>query len=169
MTEYVQLSGLTDAKQALDDFVIKMRKKIVRSALKAAAKPIITAAKANAPVKTGLVKRRIGAFSSKKYTGRDGIIGIYIKPKSSAKARKTKNSALDPFYYRFQEMGYHAVGRKRIAGGKRRRAAELATGKYRYIPGKAFLGNAIESQSKNAIDIFTESIKSAIDAENKRV
>lgn len=169
MSEYAQIIGLDDAKSALDNLVKKMRKKIVRSALRAASKPIIAAAKANAPIKTGLLQRRIGAFTSKKYNGRTGVIGLYIKPRSSAKARKTKNLSQDPFYYRFQEAGFHAVGSKRIAGGKRRRAATLATGKYRFIEGKKFLGRAFESQSKNALSIFTAEIKKSIDAENKRV
>ena len=168
MAEYLRLDGLRDAKAAIESLTKQMRKKVVRAALKAAAKPIIRAAKANAPVKTGLVRKRIGSFASKIKRGQNGEIGIYIKPRTSARARKSKDKSQDPFYYRFQEMGYHATGRKKVGGGRRYRSARLAARGTRKIPGKAFIGRAFESQRSAALTAFTAEIKKHIDLANTR-
>lgn len=168
MAEYVKLDGLADAKAAIESLTKEMRRKVVRAALKAAGKPIIRAAKANAPVKTGLVRKSIGSFASKFKRGQNGEIGIYIKPRTSARARKSKDKSQDPFYYRFQEMGYHATGRKRVGGGRRNRPARLAASGARMIPGKAFLGRAFESQRGAALAAFTAEIKKYIDLINTR-
>ena len=135
MAELVSIEGLADAKAALESLSRDMRLKVVRGALRAAARPIVRQAKANAPVLTGLVRKRIGTFSSKIKRGRDGELGVFIKPRSSAAARKAKNKALDPYYYRFQEAGFHAVGTRRVNGGRTNRPANLKASGSRLTPG----------------------------------
>lgn len=172
MAEYVKLDGLADAKAAIESLTKEMRKKVVLRALKVAAKPMVSAAKANAPFKTGLVRNRIRVFVSKLKRGPKGEIGVYIKPRISAGARKSKDRSQDPFYYRFQEAGYHATGRKKVGGGRRLRSARLVamvrSGAIRAIPGKAFLGRAFESHRSAALTAFTAEIKKYIDLINAR-
>lgn len=168
MAEIVSLDGLKDAKQAIEALTKDLRRKVVRGALRAAARPIVQAARANAPVKTGLVRKRIGVSASKIKRGQNGEIGVYIRPTATRLARKTKNSALDPFYYRFQEAGFHAVGSRRIKGGRRNRAARLKASGARFIPGKKFLGRAFESQQRRALEVFQDAIRKRIEQANNR-
>lgn len=168
MAEIVSVEGLADAKAALEALTRDLRRKVVRGALRDAARPIVQAAKSNAPVFSGLVKRRIGVFASRLKRGHSGEVGVYIKPRSSSAARKAKNRALDPFYYRFQEAGYHAVGSRRIKGGRRARAENLKASGARFIPGKAFMGRAFQSQQRVALQIFQDAIKKRIEAANRR-
>lgn len=172
MPDFFTIEGLSDAKRALEELTRDMRRRVVRGALLAAARPIVQAAKANAPVRTGLVKKRIGTFTSKIKNGRKGEYGVYIKPRATRAARKTKNRAQDPYYYKFQEEGFHAVGGRRVGGGSRRRKATLAklvrVGRARFIPGKAFIGRAFESQKYAAVKAFVAEIKKRIDLANRR-
>jgi HK97 gp10 family phage protein len=168
MAEIVSVEGLADAKAALEALTRDMRIKVVRAALRDAARPIVAQARANAPVLTGLVKRRIGVSASRINRGQGGVIGVYIRPRATTLARRTRNRAQDPWYYRFQEAGFHAVGSKRIAGGRQRSAENLKTSGARFIPGKAFLGEAFQTKQRDALAIFQAAIKKRIDQANQR-
>jgi len=149
------LKGLDDAKRAIEELIQDMRRKVVRAALRDAARPMVKQAKVNAPVKTGLVRRRISVFTSRIKRGQRGEIGVYIRPKATKSNRGKKG---DPFYYKFQEMGFHATG------SAKRKAAPNA----RFISGKMFLGRAFESHSRDSAEIFSDAIKRRIDLANRR-
>lgn len=168
MAEIVRVKGLADAKAAIEALTKDLRLRVARGALRDAARPIVNAAKTNAPVRTGLVKKRIGVSASKIKRGKTGEIGVYIRPRATALVRKTKLRAQDPWYYRFQEAGFHAVGRRRVGGGRRARAGRLKASGARFIPGKAFLGRAFEAQQRAALEIFQKAIKKRIDQANQR-
>ena len=162
------LEGLADTKRALEALTKDLRRKVVRGALRDAAKPIVKAARANAPVKTGLVQKRISVATSKIKRGQNGELGVYIRPSATRLARKTKLTSQDPYYYKFQEAGFHAVGRRKVGGGRKARAERIKASGARFIPGKAFLGRAFETQQRAALDIFQAAIKKRIDLANQR-
>lgn len=166
MSEVIQ--GLADAKAALEALSRDLRKNVVRGALRDAARPIVSQARTNAPILTGLLRKRIGTFTSKLRRARTGEIGVFIKPRISNKARKAKDRTQDPFYYRFQEAGYHAVGSRRVSGGRATRAQRLKESGARFIPGKIFLGRAFDAKRREALSIFTDAIKRRIDQANRR-
>lgn len=155
-----------DVKRALNNFAKKIRYRIVRQALKAAAECIVLEAKANAPVRTGLVRKRIGIVWR---PPKPGLVRLSIYPRGTKKARATKDRRKAPFYYRFQEAGYHAVGGRRIkarSGDGRdpaRRRREILSRGIRFIPGKAFLGRALATKAREALDIFERVLKRGID------
>jgi hypothetical protein len=56
----------------------------------------------------------------------------------------------DPFYWRFQELGYTAVGsRKSLSGAKKRRGIK-ASGTW--IPPKRFLQRALTAQARVSVE-----------------
>lgn len=131
----VRISGIDDLRRALADIAPQLRKKILRIALRKAARVISGAAKAAAPVLSvshpyrtrGLVKRRISVRISK-VARRAGDVGVFVnvKPAPGARFRTTRRrflgintssrtlvrrsqrgaqSATDPYYWRFLEFG----------------------------------------------------------------
>lgn len=183
MAEFLRVEGLADVRARLESLPVHLRKKVIYSVLRKAAAPIIKAAKANAPVAKkatkrvipGLIKNTIRTAISKYRKPAAGEFGIYIKPIVPGKIKSLKRRAGkavyfgDPFYYKFQEFGFHAVGRKRIAGGRKRRAATLARGGYTKVPGKAFLGRAFDSGKATALALINKDVVQAItDKFNKR-
>jgi HK97 gp10 family phage protein len=168
MAEFVSIEGLADAKRAIEELTKDMRGKVVRGALREAARPIVRQARSNAPVLTGLVKKRITVASSRLYRGKGGVIGVYIRPSATKLARKLKLTSQDPYYYRWQEAGFHAVGTRRVAGGRRNRVDRLRTSGARFIEGKKFMGRAFESRQREAVTIFSDAIKRRIDLANRR-
>jgi HK97 gp10 family phage protein len=157
-----EIDGLADAKKAIEELTSDMRKKVVIAALKAAGRPMLLAARQNAPVAMkatrrvipGLLRRSFGTFTSKIKKASSGEVGVYIRPRTIAKVRKAKRAARragvkgpnfgDPFYYRFLEKGT------------------------KYIKAMKFIGRAFESQTQNAVGIFTAAIKKRIDKANAR-
>ena len=167
MAEF-DLIGWDDTKKAIEGLTKDMRLKVVRGALRQAARPIVNAARSKVPVRTGLVKKRIGVSTSKIHSRKYGEVGVYIRPKATQLARKKKIRSQDPYYYKFIEAGFHAVGTRKIKGGRRNRAERLKASGARFIPGVKFLGNAFEEKKMEALEIFRTAVKSRIEKYNQR-
>lgn len=183
MAEFISVEGLDDVRARLESLPVHLRKKVMYSVLRKAAAPIIRAAKSNAPIAKkatrrvipGLIKNTIRTAISKYKKPASGEFGICIKPFVPGKIKSLKRRAGkavyfgDPFYYKFQEFGFHAVGRKRVAGGQKRRSATLAKGSARFVPGKKFLGRAFDSAKSAALALINKDIVQAItDRFNKK-
>lgn len=149
-----QIEGLADLKLAIKDLAADLKKKVIRGALRDAAKPIQKQAVATAPVLKkdatyrlpGTLKKSILTKASKRFKGQDGEIGVFISA-SKRKALGGKRSArnpFDPFYWRFLEFG---------------------TVKQRAL---RFLTNAFNANSSQSIRIFQDRVKTRIDKANKR-
>ena len=123
----VKIDGLDDLKRALADLTPQLRKKVLLSALRKAARVVSDAAKASAPVLAqpapyrtrGLVRKRISVRTSKE-SRRAGDVGVFVnvRPAPGAKYKRINGkrtfvkasqrgarSATDPFYWRFLEFG----------------------------------------------------------------
>lgn len=174
-----EISGIEDFNKAVAELKKDVARRVVRAALRAAAKPIITAAKANAkelkkphPYRIkGLMKSRIVASNSR-IANRKKLIGFYIKPVAQKGVTKGAKSPLDPYYYRFVAAGFNAVGTRRVKGGRFTRARnmfnQINAGKARWIRGDDFIGKAFRSQGFAALREFERAIKKRIDAANRR-
>ena len=174
-----EIRGIEDFNRAVADLKKDVSKRVVRSALRAAAKPMITSAKVNAkelkkphPYRIkGLMKSRVVASNSR-IASRKKMIGLYIKPVARRGVTRGAKSPLDPFYYRFVASGFHAVGTRRVKGGRVTRALNLAAqrdaGKARFILGDDFIGKAFRSQGGAALKEFERTMKKRIDAANRR-
>jgi len=179
MAEFISVEGLEDVRTRLFSLPIHLRKKVMYKTLLKAATPIVRAARANAPVAKkgtkrvipGLVKNTIRVVISKFSNPSAGTFGVYVKPFVPGKVKSLQRRAKrgghhvyfgDPFYYKFQEFGFHAVGRRRVAGGRRRREAVLVSGRFTKVPGKAFLGRAFDSGKAAALAMINTDVVQAI-------
>lgn len=174
-----EIHGIEDFNRAIAELSKDLRKRVLRTALRAAAKPIVTAIKAGSKVLQkphphrlqGTMRDSVKITASRINNGRNGVIGVYIKPKAPKGASGAK-SPLDPFYYRFVANGFHAVGSKRVAGGRFTRKANLSakakSGQIRFIQGNDYIGKAFKATSGVALSIFQTKLKARIDAANKR-
>ncbi|HJT63074.1 MAG TPA: HK97-gp10 family putative phage morphogenesis protein [Burkholderiales bacterium] len=180
-----RIEGLADLKLAVEALKQDMRKRVVRGALRDAARPIVNRAKQRAPVlKTpsryrtpGLLKRSIKVFSSKRYNGRDGTLGVFVavrasKAKLRASGGRGAKNPNDPFYWFWQEFGFTAVGRRRVGGGRFTRPGRLEArvkgGSARRIPGLRFMRDGFEGGKGEALSVFQARIKTRIDQANQR-
>lgn len=176
----VKMIGGAELAIAIEGLSAEMKGKTMKAALMRAAKPVVRQAQANAPIlkkpskarTPGLMRALTGAFYSRIHKGQNGVIGVYIKPRVKKKSHIKSRGILDPFYYRFIEAGFHAVGRRKIGGGKRIRPTRLAErvshGTARKIEGVKFLGRAYESAGGTALREFGNALAQKIRALNMR-
>lgn len=174
-----EIVGIEDFNKALAELKRDVQKRVVKSALRAAAKPIMAASKAGSKVLKkpttyrlpGLMRDAIIAPNSR-IASRKGMIGIFIKPRSKKGVTRGVKSPLDPFYYRFVAGGFHAVGSTRVKGGRLTRktnlAAKVESGSARFIPGDDYIGKAFRSHSTEGLHQFELTIKKRIDKANRR-
>jgi HK97 gp10 family phage protein len=152
----INIGGVPELQHALRDLTDKLKKQVVRAALRDAARPAVKAAKALARQnsRTGLVAKSIRVFGSKRARQSAGEYGVFIrvarlkgaqikafKMKTGKSARANPN---DPFYWRFLEFG---------------------TRKMRARP---FLLPGWQRESGRAVEIFSARIKAHIEKANAR-
>lgn len=127
----VSLTGLKEAQRALYAYSRQLGDRVVLASLRQGANLVLRQARANAPVRTGLMKRALVVKRSKIYNGRrmENILGLYLSLRKG------------PAYYgKFQESGWRA-------GSKNTRQ----------IPGKRFVQRAFQSQQDAAARLISQS------------
>lgn len=172
--EYIKLTGVDDLRAALRDLDRKMRFKVLRNALRAAARVIQTDAKTKAPVlqtptpkrNPGTVRRSIVVRASR-LARRKNMVGVYVTVKAS-KARVKKDGRQDPFYFRFLEEGWIPRGPGRgLRGSDRKKRAVRAQDAGRKVQ-RPFLGPALQAKSQAAVQAFEREVLPAIAKFNRR-
>ncbi len=142
MSEFVFDDSLKLVLAELDKLPAKIEQRVVRGALRAAAKPMLEAARTNVPIKSGALRDSIRLSSS--VDRRAGEIVVQVKA-----GGKTKRG--DPYYAHMIEFGTasfyrgagRTVGKPYIIRGKNADGSEAKTSKKR---GALKIGNTLVSQ-----------------------
>lgn len=145
----------------------QVRDRMMHTALLAGARVITQAAKAAVPVKTGAIRKNIIAKVAKRKEGFDNrvILGVlHGKVRTFGKRSDYDRRGDDPFYFRFQELGYRATGRHRQTRPERASGRRQSTGRrFRKIPGKKFLTKSASSQAGAAFEAVRRSLLEQLD------
>ena len=160
----VKLEGIDALNKALADATKQIRTKAVRAALRKAGQVISKEAKQAAPVlsaptktrKPGTVKKAIAVRASKfaRQAGNEGVF-INVRPLRGSRQKTLGKAGAknpnDPFYWRFQEMGWIPRGKSS-----------------RMVPGKRFMTKAANSKGNEAIKTFMDSVIPQIEKLNAK-
>lgn len=161
------VTGLDALKRRMDDLPKKMQRRALGRGVRAAAVLVRNAARADAPVKTGAIRRNVQVKKVRYPDGVKYIIGVehgkIVAASAGRAVRKAKGGGVkvvkanrrelrreDPFYYRFQELGFTAVGRRRGGAGRK-------------VPGRHFLEQALTRNASRAVEIMRGEISTALD------
>lgn len=117
----------------------KLQRVAVGEALLESSEPIVAAAQANAPTRSGLLRGRIAPTMIRQR----GQPVVLVGP-----ARLSRGDKRFPFYGLFQEKGWHATGR----------ATRKTAKSPRFIPGKRFLQRGGEQGFQAAERIFARRV-----------
>jgi len=120
---------------------VKLRRKAILSAARIAMRPVLNAARANAPVEHGALKKTIKMRVLKRFAQTRGSIGIRV-------ATASEWFTGDDFYMAFQEFGWR-VG-KRVSGYRHGTTPDTR----REIPGKHYIEDAYKSHGEAAKNTF---------------
>lgn len=114
---------------------MKVEKKILRQALRPAAKLILDSARQNAPVDTGALRKSLAVRAGKRT--RKGTVRVQVQTSDGMFTGKT-------FYGAFQELGHHR-GKRSLGSGRP------------MIPGKHYIKRAFDSR-KFAAQVLAQSL-----------
>lgn len=177
--ENVRVRGVKELAAQFRGLPDKLQKRVINSAMLDGAKIIRDSIKAYAPhgATGALIANVVAKAGARQYAhGLDAryIIGIrHGKTRTEATRYKTRGGKTrkrglskydkagnDPYYYRFQELGYHAVGSigqaPRAGGVDRLQNA-------RFIPGRHFMRQGIDAATSRATDVVIRSISANLD------
>lgn len=162
MTDAPRVLGFEDVTKELKEIPDRLKRRVLGKAFRKGARIIAAQAKSDAPRgETGALRHNlISKKGSRRYN--NGLEARYIigvrhgKVRTEPTTYKTKSGKVktrkltaydkrgeDPFYYRFQELGFKA-------GGKT------------YVPGKRFLTNALVISARRATDTVVAETRTAI-------
>lgn len=171
----VQMRGVPELKRALAELPRTLRRKVLLTGLRAAAKVVLEAARRSAPVlkdtlpneyrRRGTLRRQLKIRVSR-VSKQQGNVGVFVnvKPMQGGGAKNPN----DPFYWRFVEFGTKA----HFIKPKNRKALAIGiTGAYRQVrhPGARavpFLRPAA-TRLDEAYEAFEKSVIPAIEALNR--
>lgn len=123
-------------------------RRVITKAARTAMKPVMKAARDNAPTKTGAMRKAIKLYALKK--NRRGNIGIMV-----ALGSKKKWYAGDTFYGAFQEFGWKV--------GARSGVSKTGTDTRKEIEGKHFVERAYQTHGERALRTFMTEVPREIE------
>jgi HK97 gp10 family phage protein len=117
----LKVTGLREVQRSLYSYSQQLGDKVVIQALLEGARFMQKRARANAPKRTGRLRRGIVVRKSKINNGkRRELLGVYMTLRKG-RGRADKN---DAFYGRFVEDGYNVRGKSRTGKGQRKEIVE---------------------------------------------
>lgn len=157
MAETITVTGLREVQDKLRTLPLRMKDRVILGSLRQGANLVKRAAQAKAPYKSGRLKSGIVVRNSKIHKGTmsSDLIGVYITIKSKKKG--------DPFYGRFQEVGWNTAGKRKsvfrraiVAAFGSRSGRKTMPGKTN-VPGKDFIENAWNENREKAVNLIARS------------
>lgn len=166
MANYVE--GLPELKAAMQAVPRKIMVKAVRKAITRGAQVVVVEARRRAPVRSGILRKYITKKMSKIRNDRiTALIGVEtgkaqltdtgkhvaFKTRGKVKVRRATKRELaghDPYYYRFQEVGFTAVGTRRGGTG-------------RWIEGKHYLSGALDAKQAQIVSDFESIVRTEVE------
>jgi HK97 gp10 family phage protein len=155
----IRIDGMEDLLKRLKTLEPKLAKKVIRQSLRAGAKVILTAARAKAPRRSGLLKKSIKVRALKR--SRTGRIGITVQTGEGDFQGKT-------FYGAFVEYGHKLGARQRKPpsdGEQLRKAIESGGSDRRFIEAKPFMEPAFDQNKDKAAAVIKQMILEGIERE----
>lgn len=149
MAEFtITIRGIKETQRALYSYSQQLGDKIVLKALTSGARPFVTQARANAPSRTGRLKRAIFVKRSRIYNGKrlSNKLGVYV----GVRRGRSRDDPRGAYYANFMENGWHDRGR-------------------RWHEGRRFMFRAFLSQRETAVRIAVAEIKIGSDIVKRRV
>lgn len=157
---FIKIEGLQDLERNLNKLSEDVSKKAVVAAARAGAAVLLRAqrARAAATFKTRTGRLLRGLRTQMEIKGR-GVKGAVVKIFIGVTGREKKDS---PFYARFQELGYHAIGHG--SGRRRRHRISLRRGGgFGKIYKHPFMGPAFEDSAASALSAVIAKLKEFFD------
>ena len=159
----IKVEGYKETIAVLKQLTDAMRKNIIRSALRASAKPMLKSARSKVPKRTGQLAKQLKIASYRDRNAPRSEVSVAIKPVFS---RHKKSGKANAFYARFIHEG--TVDPRKSKKGKllvfkNREGKMIFTRSVKGIKANPFLTRAFHEQGDHTIRIFSDELGKAVE------
>lgn len=155
----IEVKGLKEAQRALYSYSQKLGDFVVYKALREGANVMRRDIAILAPAKTGTLRKGFKVARSKIHNGRrsSALIGVYV----TLKKGKGRKDPKDPFYGRWQELGWNTAGqrsgtRQSITSAFGGRSGRKTLRGKTNVPGKFFVQKAFDRSKEKSANLIVQ-------------
>ncbi len=158
----IKVKGYSQAKSILDELPNNLQKRILLSALKSSAKPMLASARNKVPTKTGTLKKQLRVVRFKDRNAKRSEVSVAVKPYFD---RYKKKGTINQYYGKFIHEGTknpRKSKRGKILVFKNQQGKLVFTRSVKGIKATPFLERAYSDSNSRTIQIFGDELAKSV-------
>lgn len=159
----IKVDGYKEAKAILDELPNNMQKRMLLSALRGSAKPMLQSAKGKVPVKSGKLKKMLRVVRFKDRRAAKSEVSVAVKPVFE---RTKKKGAINQYYGKFIHEGTSDVRKSRkgkMLVFKNQQGQKVFVRQTKGIKPSPFLEQAYREGNERTVAIFGDELATAVE------
>lgn len=159
----IKTQGYEQAKDILDQLPNEMQKRILISALRSSARPMLQKAKSSVPVRSGELKKQLRIVRHKGKNASPNDVAVAVKPVFS---KTKKKNGVNQFYGKFIHEGTQdqRVSRKgKMLVFENKQGEKVFAKSVKGIKATPFLEIAYSENGERTVSIFGDELAKAVD------
>lgn len=159
----VKVEGYVEAKQILDQLPNAMQKRMLLTALRGSAKPMLQSAKSKVPVRSGKLKKKLRIVRFKDRQASKSEVSIAVKPVFEVTKKK---GAINQYYGKFIHEGTQdprTPKKGKLLVFDNERGEKVFTRSVKGIKATPFLEQAYTENNERTVALFGDELAAAIE------
>lgn len=158
----VEVKGYLEAKAILDELPNNMQKRMLRSALRGSAKPMLQSARSKVPIRSGKLKKQLKTVSYRDRGAPRSEVSVAVKPVFGTNKRK---GTVNEYYGKFIHEGTKdpRTSRKgKLMVFENERGEKVFTRSTKGLRANPFLEKAYSESSSRTVEIFGDELAKSV-------
>ncbi len=158
----VEVKGYLEAKKILDELPNNMQKRMLRSALRGSAKPMLQSARNKVPVRSGKLKKQLKTVSYRDRGAPRSEVSVAVKPVFGMNKRK---GTVNEYYGKFIHEGTKDPRTSRngkLMVFENERGEKVFTRSTKGLRANPFLEKAYSESSSRTVEIFGDELAKSV-------
>lgn len=158
----IKVDGYQQAKEALDQMSNNLQKRVLRSALKSSAKPMLKSAQSKVPVRSGKLKEQLKTVSFRDRGAPRSEVSVAVKPVFS---RNKKKGTVNEYYGKFVHEGTkdpRTARKGKIMVFENAQGEKVFTRSTKGLKANPFLEKAYTESNSRTVEIFGDELGKAV-------
>lgn len=159
----IKVEGYREAKRILDDLPNTMQKRMLLTALRGSAKPMLWSARGKVPVRTGKLKKKLRIVRFRDRSAGKSEVSVAVKPVFE---RTKKKGAINEYYGKFIHEGTaepRASKKGKLLVFENERGEKVFTRSVKGIHATPFLEQAYTENSERTVALFGDELAAAVE------
>ena len=159
----IKIEGYTDAKRILDQLPNTMQKRMLVSALRSSAKPILQSARSKVPIRSGKLKRQLRIIRFKDRNAAKSEVDVAVKPVFEGSKKK---GATNEYYGKFVHEGTadpRTSKKGKLLVFQNEQGEKIFTRSVKGIKATPFLEQAYTENNERTITLFGDELAAAVE------